>query len=63
MVECFPALCLKSLGEHRTHDNLIHAFLVLALSLSPFDQPPTDLDLAVPPIDIRPLSPKTSSGL
>ena len=46
MVECFPALCLKSLGEHRTHDNLIHAFLVLALSLSPFDQPPTDLDLA-----------------
>ena len=47
MVEWFPALCLKSLGEHRTHDKLIHAFLVLALSLSPFDQPPTDLDLAV----------------
>src|SRR5580693_10506675 len=54
MVECFPAPCLKSLGEHRVHDNLSHAFLVLALSLFSFRPVPTDLDLAVPPIDIRP---------
>ena len=54
----FPTPVIESLRESRVHHDLVHAALVLARSLLAFRPTTPDFDLAVSPINIRPLEPK-----